>query len=137
MAHAQKSASASPLLTPARISLQNVEAGLPVETMNSFVSASGVKFQDIYDIVIPARTLKHRRSRKQPLSSDESDKLARLVRVFEQAVAVFGDPEHARNWLNGPKQRFDRRTPLSMLRTDLGGRMVEEMLGQIDAGMFA
>lgn len=125
------------LLTSLRLNLDTVEAGVPVDTMTSFVSASGVALKDIYDIVIPARTLKHRRSRKESLSPDESDKLARLVRVYDQAVAVFGDPEEARRWLHGPKKRFSQRTPLKMLRTDLGGRMVEEMLGQIDEGMFA
>jgi putative toxin-antitoxin system antitoxin component (TIGR02293 family) len=105
--------------------------------MTSFVSASGVELKDIYDVVIPARTLKHRRSRRESLSSDESDKLARLVRVFDQAVGVFGDAERAREWLGKPKKRFDQRTPMQMLRTDLGGRMVEEMLGQIEHGMFA
>jgi putative toxin-antitoxin system antitoxin component (TIGR02293 family) len=59
------------------------------------------------------------------------------VRVFDQAVAVFGDAERAREWLGKPKRRFDQRTPMQMLRTDLGGRMVEEMLGQIEHGMFA
>ncbi len=125
------------LLQSLRISLKSVEAGVPVQTMTDFVAASGVDFKDIYNIVIPARTLKHRRLRKQCLSADESDKLARLVRVFDQAVGVFGDAEQARGWLHAPKKRFDARTPLEMLRTDYGGRMVEEMLGQIDAGMFA
>jgi putative toxin-antitoxin system antitoxin component (TIGR02293 family) len=105
--------------------------------MTSFVSASGVELKDIYDVVIPARTLKHRRARREPLSADESDKFARLVRTFDQAVTVFGDAERARRWLLSPKKRFDQRTPMQMLRTDLGGRMVEEMLGQIDHGMFA
>jgi putative toxin-antitoxin system antitoxin component (TIGR02293 family) len=127
----------SGFLVSLRLDLESVEAGVSVETMTNFVSASGVNFKDIYDIVIPARTLKHRRSRKQSLSPDESDKLARLVRVFDQAVSVFGDVEQARKWLNKPKKRFDERTPLQMLRTDFGGRMVEEMLGQIDEGMFA
>lgn len=124
-------------LATLRISLESVEAGVPVETMTKFVSASGVELKDIYEIVIPARTLKHRRSRKEALSRDESDKLARLVRVFDQAVSVFGEVDQARRWLNKPKKRFDDRTPLHMLRTDFGGRMVEEMLGQIDEGMFA
>ncbi len=124
-------------LAALRISLESVEAGVPVETMTKFVSASGVELKDIYEIVIPARTLKHRRSRKEALSRDESDKLARLVRVFDQAVSVFGEVDQARRWLNKPKKRFDDRTPLHMLRTDFGGRMVEEMLGQIDEGMFA
>jgi putative toxin-antitoxin system antitoxin component (TIGR02293 family) len=137
MARTTKSGPTTRFLTSLRLDLESVEAGVPVETMAHFVSASGVELKDIYDIVIPARTLKHRRSRKQPLSRDESDKLARLVRVFDQAVAIFGDVDGARNWLNKPKRRFDQRTPLQMLRTDFGGRLVEEMLGQIDEGMFA
>jgi putative toxin-antitoxin system antitoxin component (TIGR02293 family) len=137
MAQAIHVAEQSRFLISLRLDLESVEAGVSVETMTNFVSASGVDLKDIYDIVIPARTLKHRRSRKQSLSRDESDKLARLVRVFDQAVSVFGDVEQARKWLNKPKKRFDERTPLQMLRTDFGGRMVEEMLGQIDEGMFA
>ena len=119
------------------VDLESVESGVPVEMMTSFVAASGVELKELYDIVIPARTLKHRRSRRQALSPDESDKLARLIRVFDQAVAVFGEKEKARLWLQRPKKRFDERTPLQMLRTEFGGRMVEEMLGQIDEGMFA
>jgi putative toxin-antitoxin system antitoxin component (TIGR02293 family) len=119
------------------LSLERVEAGVPVDTMTSFVSASGVELKDIYEVVIPARTLKHRRARQEALSADESDKLARLVRVFDQAVSVFGDAERAREWLGKPKRRFEGRTPMQMLRTEVGGRMVEEMLGQIEHGMFA
>jgi uncharacterized protein (DUF2384 family) len=35
------------------------------------------------------------------------------------------------------KQRFDGRTPFEMLQTETGGRLVEEMLTQVDEGMFA
>jgi len=101
------------------------------------VSASGMQLADIYQVVIPARTLKHRKARKEPLTADESDKLVRLARVYDQAVRVLGDKQRALYWLNEPKRRFDGRTPIQMLRTDLGGRMVEEMLGQIHHGMFA
>ncbi len=137
MAELVRAPGPSRLLSALRLDLERVEAGVPLETMSSFVSASGVELKDIYEIVIPARTLKHRRARRQSLSLEESDKLARLVRVFDQAVAVFGDADQARSWLNKPKKRFEQRTPLHMLRTDFGGRMVEEMLGQIDEGMFA
>jgi len=129
--------SAPYLATKLHFSLGKIESGLPLASMAAFLEASGVALRDIYDVVIPARTLKHRRAQHSPLSPDESDKLARLARIFDQAVAVFGDTEHARHWLTQPKNRFDHRTPINMLRTEIGGRMVEEMLGQIDEGMFA
>jgi putative toxin-antitoxin system antitoxin component (TIGR02293 family) len=126
-----------PLMTSLHIDLETVEAGVPVATMARFVTASGMQLKDLYEVVIPARTLKHRKARKEPLTSDESDKLVRLIRVYDQAVRVLGEKEKALFWLSEPKKRFEDRTPIQMLRTDLGGRMVEEMLGQIYYGMFA
>ena len=125
------------LLTSLRLDLESVEAGVPVETITSFVLASKVELKDVNAVVISARALRYRRSRKQSLSLDESDRLARLVHIFDQAVSVFSDAERARRWLSKPKKRFHERTPLRMLRTDFGGRAVEEMLVQIDEGMFA
>ena len=126
-----------PLLHSLHLDHDRVEAGVSLATVNDFLAASGMDWKNVYEIVIPARTLKHRRSRREALSRDESDKLARLVRVFDQAVSVFGDTDRARGWLAGPKHRFANRTPFELLRTEVGGRMVEDMLGQIDEGMFA
>ncbi len=126
-----------PLLHSLRLDLQAVESGLSVATLTNFVAASGLRMADVYDVVIPARTLKHRKARKQALSADESDKLARLIRTWDRAVRVVGDPPKALYWLNKPLRRFAGRTPLHMLRTEFGARLVEEMLGQMDYGMFA
>jgi len=126
-----------PALHPTlRIDMDSVEAGLPLTAISDFLATSGLQFKDIYEVVIPSRTLKHRRARQEPLNLDESDKFARLVRVYDQTLKVFADKEKALRWLNKPKHRFSERTPIQMLRTELGGRMVEEMLIQIDEGMF-
>jgi len=123
--------------TEFKFDVAHIESGVPLAAMSRFVSVSGVPLSEIYNIVIPARTLKHRRARRQRLSIDESDKLARLVRVFQKAEKVFGDTAIAHDWLATPKKRFDSRTPMDMLRTEVGARRVEEMLGQVDHGMFA
>ena len=68
---------------------------------------------------------------------DESDRLARVARIYELAVRVYGDREDGREWLTGPKNRFDGKTPLAMLRTAAGEHAVQEFLIQIDEGMFA
>jgi putative toxin-antitoxin system antitoxin component (TIGR02293 family) len=126
-----------PLMTTLRLDLQAVEAGLSVATMGSFIASSGLEFSELYDVVIPARTLKHRKARREALSRDESDKLARLIRIYDQAVRVLGEKEKALHWLRKPLRRFAGRKPLEMIRTEFGARMVEEMLGQLDYGMFA
>lgn len=137
MATAAKSLATKPLLTTLHINLETVETGVPIATMSDFATSSGIPLKDLYEVVIPARTLKHRRARREPLSRDESDKLARVVRIFDHAVKVFSGTERARIWLEEPKRRFAGRTPIEMLRTDVGGRLVEEFLVQIDEGMFA
>jgi putative toxin-antitoxin system antitoxin component (TIGR02293 family) len=50
---------------------------------------------------------------------------------------VFGDDAKAGRWLRKAKQRFEGRTPLEVLRTEAGARLVEEMLLQLDFGIFA
>jgi putative toxin-antitoxin system antitoxin component (TIGR02293 family) len=137
MATPAKSLPPKPFLASLHLNLASVESGVPLSTISSFVTKSGIPLKEIYEIVIPARTLKHRRARNESLTLDESDKLARLVRVFDHALAVFESIESARLWLEEPKRRFDNRTPLEMLRSELGGRLVEEMLGQIEYGIFA
>ena len=119
-----------------KLVLDTVETGLPLDALNRFAESSGLTWTEIYDVVIAARTLKHRRSRKESLSRDESDKLARLMRVHDQAVHVFGETERALWWLREPEAQFDERTPLQMTQTEFGGRLVEEALVQIDEGMF-
>lgn len=137
MATASAAARSIPLMHSLHLDLQAVEAGISLATLTDFVAASGLALRDIYDVVIPARTLKHRKARKEQLSADESDKLARLIRIYDQAVRVLGEREKALHWLDHPLRRFAGRTPLQMLRTEFGARMVEELLGQIDFGLFA
>jgi putative toxin-antitoxin system antitoxin component (TIGR02293 family) len=113
-----------------------VERGVPLDAISAFVSESGFSLRQVLEVVIPLRTLKHRRAKRQDLSIDESDKLARLSRAYHFAVEVFGSPEKARKFLLTPKKRLSARTPLSLLRTETGGRLVEGMLWQIADGVF-
>ena len=119
------------------LNFDHVAAGVPLETLTGFLKASGLHVRDMHDVVLPARTLKHRRQKHQTFTRDESDKLARVVRIFNHAVQVFGDLSLGREWMTTPKSRFDQQTPLALLATEVGGMRVEEMLWQIDEGMFA
>ncbi len=113
-----------------------VRKGLKIKVLRVFVER-GITKDEFHHIVIPARTYKHRQSRHEPLSMDESDKAVRSARVLAQAEQAFGNREKALSWMRKAKQRFEGETPMEMLQTEAGARLVEEMLIQIDQGMFA
>jgi putative toxin-antitoxin system antitoxin component (TIGR02293 family) len=107
----------------------------------------GFERAEVHSVVLPARTLQHRRSRKELLTLEESDRVIRLLRVLRATEAVYGSRERALAWLRRPNPRLDPalrnvlfaqggRTPISLLTTEVGARKVEELLGQIAHGMF-
>jgi putative toxin-antitoxin system antitoxin component (TIGR02293 family) len=131
-------AAAIPVVSPPPFTFdwREIERGLPLSALEEFSAYSGIAVKQLMDVVIPLRTLKHRRQQQQPLSLDESDRLARVARIYELAVRVYGDRDDGRKWLCGKKSRFDEKTALEMLRTEAGEHAVQEFLIQIDEGMF-
>jgi putative toxin-antitoxin system antitoxin component (TIGR02293 family) len=96
----------------------------------------GLERAEIDEVVIPARTLQHRRSRRERLTVEESDRVLRVIRTLSSAEAVYSGRKRALEWMRRPNARLDGRSPLSLLKTDTGSRMVEELLIQIDEGML-
>lgn len=115
--------------------LQIVEGRLAPSIIKRLV-ALGLERTEIDALIIPQRTLQHRRSRREKLTVEESDRVLRAIRVLSLAESVYGSRERALAWLRKPHARLDSRAPLSLLKTDTGSRIVEEMLVQIDEGMF-
>src|ERR1700691_3388632 len=99
---------------------RDVERGLPLSALDDFSAYSGIPLKSLLEVVIPPRTLKHRRQRNEPLNLDESDRLARVARTYELAVKVYSNADDGGKWLRGKKQRFDGKTALEMLRTEAG-----------------
>ncbi|MDN5752521.1 MAG: DUF2384 domain-containing protein [Nitrosospira sp.] len=112
-----------------------VRERLPVRVVDLFF-AEGITQQEVNKLVTPRRTLTHRRAKAERLTIDESDRVVRLARVIAQSESVFDDKDKAMRWLRRPMKRFEGRTPIEMLDTDVGSRLVEEALVQIDEGYF-
>ncbi len=118
-----------------------VRRGLPLGVQAALLS-HGLTREEFHAIVISPRTLKHRRARAakgagRHLSSDESDKALRAARILALAERVFSSREKAFSWMRKPKIRFDGETPMQMLASEAGARLVEQMLLQVDEGMAA
>ena len=86
---------------------------------------------------IPQRTLTRRRSQASPLTPAESDRMVRAARVYANAVEMIGDKEKAIEWLSTPNRALGGERPLDQLDTDMGARMVEDILGRIAYGVYS
>ncbi|HEY1364546.1 MAG TPA: antitoxin Xre/MbcA/ParS toxin-binding domain-containing protein [Xanthobacteraceae bacterium] len=98
---------------------------------------SGFSEKEIGELIIPERTRRHRKAKRQPLSIEESDRLVRLTRIQSLAEDVFGDPKNANRWLRQGLGILGGSSPLEIARTDAGARVVEQVLAKIDWGAAA
>ena len=56
-----------------------VESGLPTRVINHLIDR-GLTRSEVFDVIIPLRTWKHRKSRRQSLSKEESERAIRTAR---------------------------------------------------------
>jgi len=96
----------------------------------------GFERKEIDAVVIPLRTLQHRRSRGEKLTVEESDRVLGLLRVLSVAEEVYSTRDRALAWLRRANPRLKDHVPLLLLNTSVGCRMAEELLWQISEGMF-
>lgn len=94
-------------------------------------------FEELTAIVVPERTLARRRKAGEPLTVEETERALRLARIATEAERVFADRAKAARWLRKPNRVLNLQTPLALLETETGARAVEEVLGQIDHGVYA
>lgn len=121
---------------PGYKSVQQVEAGLGLDALER-LKKLGLSFTEMAEAVVAPRTLKHRRSRKEALSPQESDRVLRVTRIVKLAEETFGTRAKAWTWLRQPDEHLGNRTHISLLRTEAGARLVEEMLQQIAHSMYS
>lgn len=81
--------------------------------------------------LIPDSSWKRAGKRLGPQASQTT---ARLSHVLALAEKVWGDEANATEWLNSPHLELDGATPVSLLKTEAGGRAVEALLAALEFG---
>jgi putative toxin-antitoxin system antitoxin component (TIGR02293 family) len=111
-----------------------VREGLPKASLQIVarrVVADGESANDLVYSVVPPATFK----RRDRLSVDESERTERLARVIALAETVWADQDEARAFLNRPHPLLGDETPLSVARTEIGARRVEQLLSDVEQGL--
>jgi putative toxin-antitoxin system antitoxin component (TIGR02293 family) len=68
------------------------------------------------------------------LGPQASQTTARLSHILSIAERVWGNEKDATEWLNSPHAELSGAAPLSLLKTEAGGRAVEALLAALEFG---
>ncbi len=118
------------------ILLKAQEAGVKPEMVPEFVVQHGLSMSSL-DWVITPKTLSRRIKNNERLNPGETDRFIRVARLTALAETVFANPEKAKTFLAKARDRWGGKTGSELMQTDNGGRMVEELLQQLNHGFFA
>ena len=113
-----------------------VASGFRVEAIDA-LKENGVTDGEVGSLIIKPRTLSHRRANGGRLTVDESDRAARVARGLVLAERAFASREKAHRWLHRSLGSLGGRTPMDLIRTDAGARVVESLLARIAWGAAA
>jgi putative toxin-antitoxin system antitoxin component (TIGR02293 family) len=109
-----------------------VEAGLPLTALDRVVRAVAPNDAGFVASIVPKATLSRRRAAAcSVLSAEESNKVARLAKVWAMAVRVWDDEEDARSFLSRPHPMLEGRKPREVaVGSDPGADAVMNIIGR-------
>lgn len=116
--------------------VEAVRQGLPTASVEHMVRDDLLTKDEVYTLIAPKRTWQLRKQKRKPLTPAESEKAARLARIFALAIEAFQNPDKAAAWLRRPS-RVLGRAPIALLDSEAGARLVEEELLRINWGFDA
>lgn len=116
-----------------------LEQGLPVGALDRVSRAVAPADARFKHRIVSRATLARRRTREgDRLSAEESGRLARVAGLWAMAMDVWGGEEEARAFLFRAHPLLEGRLPIDVvLGSDLGARLVEDILGRLRYGSAA
>jgi putative toxin-antitoxin system antitoxin component (TIGR02293 family) len=116
--------------------VEAVRQGLPTASVEHMVNDDLLSKEEVYALIAPKRTYQLRRQKRKPLTAPESEKAARLARIFALAIEAFQNADKAAAWLRRPS-RVLGQAPIELLAGETGARLVEDELLRITWGFDA
>ena len=72
----------------------------------------------------------------KPLSREQSERTWKLAEILAKASATLGSQVDAENWLKTPAIGLNQQRPIDLLASRAGAELVENLLGQIEYGVY-
>jgi putative toxin-antitoxin system antitoxin component (TIGR02293 family) len=117
--------------------IASLRNGLPTERIDALSGTLDLSLNRLGGVLsIPPSTISRRRKEGR-LDRDESERAFRLARLVERATEMAGSPGAGVRWLKAPQYALGGQAPLDYADTEVGARVVEDLIGRIEHGIPA
>ena len=117
--------------------ISQIETGLPVSSLDRLSGAIAPRDPSFKFRIVPRATYM-RRKKSRRLSAAESAEVARLARIWSFAKEVWGSEEEARAFMFRSHLLLEDRRPIDVaIGSEMGARLVEDVLGRLAYGSAA
>lgn len=118
--------------------IEMLNQGLPVSVLDHIHEWTEMSKADILRVTgINERNVARRKSAGRTLTPDESERVARFVRVLDATVDYFGNKDDAWRWLQTPVRGLGNVAPVDLISTETGALEVTDLIGRLEHGVFA
>ena len=117
--------------------LSQISEGLEGKVANVILDWAKITQNDLRKMSgIPSTTFS--RSMKARFSSDQSERLVRIIRVIDRAVELFeGNKEEAQKWLNEPNRALSWKVPADLMASETGAYEVMKLITRLEHGVYS
>jgi putative toxin-antitoxin system antitoxin component (TIGR02293 family) len=114
-----------------------IRKGISKKSLDHLIAQIGYTLTDIASVLHVSDRNLRRYAPSEKLSTEQSERLVEIARLYAKGEDVFGSIEVFNNWMNSTVRALGNTTPKSFLDTSLGIRLLTKELGRIEHGVFA
>lgn len=113
----------------------SIVEGLPVGAVDRIARAVAPGDSHFKWRIVPKATLERRRKARSRLTTEEGNRVSRLLKVYSLGLEIYQDPAKVQAFLTRPHMMLDGETPLEVaLATGPGADLVVNLLGRAAYG---
>jgi putative toxin-antitoxin system antitoxin component (TIGR02293 family) len=110
--------------------------GLPKRSADVMAKGVGLTDREMARILNISERTFHRYKSETMLDTAATERLLQLFLLYKKGEEVFEDIEKFKRWVRRPLRLFGDKSPLDILDTTTGIRLVEDELGRIEYGVY-
>ena len=110
--------------------------GLPKRSVDVMAKSVGLTDREMARILNISERTFHRYKSDTMLDTAATERLLKLFLLYKKGEEVFENIEKFKSWVRHQHVLFGEKSPLDMLDTTTGFRLVEDELGRIEYGVY-